>query len=367
MKSIILKPASWVMVLVCVAFFAADSSALTVSGIVVDSDGQVARGVPVMLQRGATVFANGRTDANGAYSVTFESGDTLTAVVYLSGDYLPNVIQNLSGRKSHTIFKVLVRNTGRASLNISQATEAVAALEYLKQYPQLFSTEIARYDQSIDSSRFPREVQDTLNTQTTIARLDTRIGELENRLGQAEQNSQRLSGSLEESAAISNAARGGAKAAQETADAAVAGVNATNERISALDNYETGFAATIPFKPGSAELSPEAKAKLDDAANKMSNARGYLVEIAGFTDGAGSPEENTALSQRRADAVVRYLVGVRKIPQQRFLLPLGLGDAQPLVPNNTPDAKARNNRVELKVLINRGLTQPALLGPSQTP
>jgi hypothetical protein len=42
---------------------------------------------------------------------------------------------------------------------------------------------------------------------------------------------------LDELAAVSNAARGGAKAAQATADAAVAGVNATNERISALDDY----------------------------------------------------------------------------------------------------------------------------------
>ena len=55
----------------------------------------------------------------------------------------------------------------------------------------------------------------------------------ENKLTQVEANAQRLSGQLEELAAVSNAARGGAKAAQATADAAVAGVNATNERISA--------------------------------------------------------------------------------------------------------------------------------------
>ena len=54
----------------------------------------------------------------------------------------------------------------------------------------------------------------------------------ENKLSQVEANAQRLSGQLEELAAVSNAARGGAKAAQATADAAVAGVNATNERIS---------------------------------------------------------------------------------------------------------------------------------------
>ncbi|MGH9820133.1 MAG: hypothetical protein ACRD43_08170, partial [Pyrinomonadaceae bacterium] len=63
--------------------------------------------------------------------------------------------------------------------------------------------------------------------------IDTRVGPAEQRLTVAEQNAQRLSGQIDELMAISNAARGGAKAAQETADAAIAGVNATNQRISA--------------------------------------------------------------------------------------------------------------------------------------
>src|SRR2546423_5446211 len=357
MNSIMLKLMSGVTVLACIVLFAVDSFALTISGIVEDSDGQPAGGVPVMLQRGATVVATGRTNGNGIYSVSFESGDTITAVIYLSRDYLPNVIRNLSGSKSHTIYKVLVRSDSRASLNISQATEAVAALDYLRQYPQLFSTEVARYDQSIDVSRFPREVQETLNNQTTIARLDTRISQLENRLSQSEQNSQRLSGALDEFAAVSNAARGGTKAAQETADAAVAGVNATNERISALDDYQEVLAATIPFKPGSSELSQEARAKLDEIANKIGNTKGYLVEIAGFTDATSSSEQNINLSQQRAEVVTRYLVVVRKIPQHRILLPLGLGDTQPVGDNSNAEGRARNNRVEVKVLVNRGLTQ----------
>ncbi|HEV7902594.1 MAG TPA: DUF5666 domain-containing protein, partial [Pyrinomonadaceae bacterium] len=76
--------------------------------------------------------------------------------------------------------------------------------------------------------------------QSIEARVDpveNRVGTAENRIGQVEQNSQRLSGQLDELAAVSNAARGGAKAAQESADAAIAGVNVTNERISALDDY----------------------------------------------------------------------------------------------------------------------------------
>jgi len=92
--------------------------------------------------------------------------------------------------------------------------------------------------------------------------IDARVTPAEERLTVAEQNAQRVSGQIDELMAISNAARGGAKAAQDTADAAVAGVNATNARIGALDEYVVQSTATVNFKVGSAVLSPEAKASL---------------------------------------------------------------------------------------------------------
>ncbi|MCV4771018.1 hypothetical protein OFC10_33805, partial [Escherichia coli] len=81
---------------------------------------------------------------------------------------------------------------------------------------------------------------------------------------------------------ISNAARGGAKAAQETADAAVAGVNATNQRITALDDYVVQTTETVNFKVNSAVLSPEAKAKLDQIAAAAMSLKGYVIEVTGF-------------------------------------------------------------------------------------
>jgi len=91
--------------------------------------------------------------------------------------------------------------------------------------------------------------------ESRAAPLEERASTTESKLSQVEANAQRLSGQLEELAAVSNAARGGAKAAQATADAAVAGVNATNERISALDDYQPQDTAAVNFKTGSAVLS----------------------------------------------------------------------------------------------------------------
>src|SRR5262249_23201511 len=95
--------------------------------------------------------------------------------------------------------------------------------------------------------------------ESRAAPLEERATDTETKLTQVEANAQRLSGQLEELAAVSNAARGGAKAAQATADAAVAGVNATNDRISSLDDYQPQQTAAVNFKTGSAVLSPESK------------------------------------------------------------------------------------------------------------
>jgi hypothetical protein len=119
--------------------------------------------------------------------------------------------------------------------------------------------------------------------ESRAAPLEERASDTENKLSQVEANAQRLSGQLEELAAVSNAARGGAKAAQATADAAVAGVNATNERISALDDYAPQQTAAVNFKSGSAVLSPESKTTLDDIASKALNAKGYVLEEEALT------------------------------------------------------------------------------------
>jgi outer membrane protein OmpA-like peptidoglycan-associated protein len=194
--------------------------------------------------------------------------------------------------------------------------------------------------------------------------LEERANVAEGRLSEVEQNAQKLSGQLDELAAVSNAARGGAKAAQQTADAAISGVNATNERISALDDYVPQDSAAVNFRLGSAVLSTDAKAKLDAVATKALNAKAYVVEVTGYADATGNTERNRVLSQRRADAVIRYLVEQHQIPLRRIITPYGFGESAPIADNKTRDGRAQNRRVEVKILVNKGLTQP---GPIMNP
>ena len=195
--------------------------------------------------------------------------------------------------------------------------------------------------------------------ESRAAPLEERASTTETKLSQVEANAQRLSGQLDELAAVSNAARGGAKAAQETADSAIAGVNATNDRISSLDDYEPQTVAAVNFKIGSAVLLPDSKTKLDDIATKALNAKGYVLEVSGYTDTTGSVERNRLLSTRRADAVIRYLVENHNIPLRRIVTPYGYGESHPVAENTSRDGRAQNRRVEIKLLVNKGLTAPA--------
>jgi OmpA-OmpF porin, OOP family len=189
--------------------------------------------------------------------------------------------------------------------------------------------------------------------------VDSRAAPIETKVSEVEQNAQRLSGQLDELAAVANTAKGGAKAAQETADAAVQGVNVTNERISALDDYTPQSVLAVNFKSGSALLSADSKTKLDEIATKALNARGYVLEVSGYADATGSVERNRALSQRRADAVIRYLVENHNIPLRRIITPYGFGETNPVAENDSRDGRAQNRRVEVKLLVNKGILQQA--------
>ncbi|MEP6946291.1 MAG: OmpA family protein [Acidobacteriota bacterium] len=191
----------------------------------------------------------------------------------------------------------------------------------------------------------------------TAQSIDARVTPAEERLTAAEQNAQRVSGQIDELMAISNAAKGGAKAAQDTADAAVAGVNATNKRISDLDDYVVQSTATVNFKVGSSVLSSEGKASLDQVATAATSLKGYTIEVTGFASADGNAKMNKTLSERRAQAVKDYLIETHNIPLRRIGTSYGFGELQAVADNSTREGREQNRRVEVKLLVSRGINQ----------
>jgi len=197
----------------------------------------------------------------------------------------------------------------------------------------------------------------------TAQSIESRVAPAEERLTAAEQNAERISGQIDELMAISNAAKGGAKAAQETADAAVAGVNATNKRITDLDDYVVQSTATVNFKVGSAVLLPEAKASLDQIAASAGTLKGYMIEVTGYASADGDVKSNKALSERREKAVREYLIDNHNISLRRFTPSYGFGELQAVADNATREGREQNRRVEIKLLVSRGLNQNVEVKP----
>jgi outer membrane protein OmpA-like peptidoglycan-associated protein len=193
-----------------------------------------------------------------------------------------------------------------------------------------------------------------LSLESQLVPVEDRVNRAESRLRDAEQNAQRLSGQMGELSEVANQARGGAKAAQQTADEAIARVNWTNERITALDDYEVRNGTMIHFKAGSAKLSPEAEAMLDEIAMQAKGEKAFFLEVTGFASADGPEELNRRLSEQRARAVIRYLIETHEIPLRRVLLPYGFGELQPVADNATQEGRQQNRRVEVKLLVSRG-------------
>jgi len=131
----------------------------------------------------------------------------------------------------------------------------------------------------------------------------------------------------------------------------------TDNRITSLDQYDVVKVVTVNFKVNSADLSPEAKAQLDELASRAPGAKNYTVEVEGFADSTGKFKYNLQLSQRRADAVVQYLAVKHKIPLRRITTPMGYGSTQSVADDKTQDGRAENRRVEVRILVNKGLSK----------
>jgi len=161
------------------------------------------------------------------------------------------------------------------------------------------------------------------------------------RVSPVEENQQRIAGQMDELYAVAAEARNQAGAA--------------NERITALDDYDVKETVAVNFRVNSAVLSPEARQQLDSFAEKAANAKGYMIEVAGHTDSTGSEARNMRLSRERADAVVQYLVVNHKVPARRFITPMGYGKTEAVANNSTANGRAQNRRVEVKMMLNRGM------------
>lgn len=139
-----------------------------------------------------------------------------------------------------------------------------------------------------------------------------------------------------------------ANQAQQSAQQAHTRITNVETTVSKLDQYQPITQAEIRFRPGQTVLSQNAKDALDQMATTLKNQRGYIVEVQGFSPGAGvTAVEN---SREMAQMVVRYLVLNHNVPVYRIYT-VGMGNA-PLQSEDGKMKRAKGGRVEISLLKN---------------
>ena len=125
-------------------------------------------------------------------------------------------------------------------------------------------------------------------------------------------------------------------------------LNTLRSAVSNIDDYKLQTSVAVPFGFNKYNLTSAAKQDLDKLADDIKSGKRFFIAVEGYTDKTGSKQYNEALSRRRADAVVEYLVAKHDVPIYRIHM-IGLGDEKPADEGRGREARAKNRRVEVKV------------------
>ena len=216
---------------------------------------------------------------------------------------------------------------------------------------------VGNADGAIVADKIRFDEQDLRTAQALKSTVDPVEAELRNKLKDQQQEQERLAGQLEENKALTAQAQASADAAGEAAKKAQQTADYANNRINGLDDFDSIKTVTVYFNTGSATLGPKAKAVIDEAAAwvKTQETKGWVMAVIGYADSTGSSARNIDLSERRANAVIYYIVSKYKMPLNRLVQPFGYGQLEPVAENTTKSGRAKNRRVEIRMMINKGI------------
>lgn len=192
---------------------------------------------------------------------------------------------------------------------------------------------------------------------TEIEALEADASRTRERVGDLDTNLKQTNEKLNQTNTLATNAQQSATQAQQAAEQAKTyaenRTNALGRTIESLNQYELAKEGNVLFAFNKAKLTEEGKQMLTELAEAAKNNKRFVIEVQGFTDSSGSLEGNLALSQRRADAVVRYLTMEHQIPL-RNIHRLGAGEDAPVADNKTREGRKQNRRVEVRVFTSGG-------------
>lgn len=162
-------------------------------------------------------------------------------------------------------------------------------------------------------------------------------------------------------------ARQAADQAQTLANQAATRAESLTETVANLDTYRPVVETSVHFAFDKFNLTSEAKKALDKFGAELPNAKHFIIVVDGNTDSVGSVDYNYVLSKRRADSVIQYLVTKYQVSAHQVHV-IGLGKDKPLAPNSSTAGRAKNRRVDVRLMTNineQAPTPASKSGPQQ--
>jgi OOP family OmpA-OmpF porin len=138
-------------------------------------------------------------------------------------------------------------------------------------------------------------------------------------------------------------------------DANAAEAAAASKRFSELSDYDTKSQLDVHFASGATDISETDQEALKKLAQDAVSLKGYIIQVKGFADSSGDAAMNQNLSMERAQNVIAFLLQNCGVPVRHIVAPGAMGEAAPVASNETAAGRAENRRVEVKVLLNKGL------------
>jgi OOP family OmpA-OmpF porin len=183
---------------------------------------------------------------------------------------------------------------------------------------------------------------------------------------------QRAQSGIQTAQNAANQADQKALAAGQSADKAQMAANTAAQRVDTLtntvvnlDNYRSVAETSVHFGFNKDNLTKEARESIDQLAESVASTKGYIITVEGATDSVGGADYNYELSQRRADAVIQYLASEKNIPAYKIYL-IGMGKDKPVETNKTSAGRAKNRRVDIRLMTNTGSGTDTQGTPSAT-
>lgn len=133
---------------------------------------------------------------------------------------------------------------------------------------------------------------------------------------------------------------------------------ATEKRFSELTDWAVQREGSIQFDVGRSIITPEHQQELKAMADEATKLKGYVIEVKGFADSTGNQVDNQQLSKERAEAVVAYLLQECKVPVKNIVAPGAMSVTNPVASNESASGRAENRRVDLRILVNKGVAGP---------